>query len=142
MLISITDRAGCASDWSYFDGSCYQVLSGNLTFQLARNSCLSKGADLVKISSEEENTFVKNETRGEAWIGLEQTDSTFYWKDGSGLSFNKWKNGSSGSCVVMEVEGTWRKSSCSLTPGKYICEQGRCSKGENVFMYTSFLRTF
>lgn len=84
----------------------------------------------MKISSEEENTFVKNETGSQAWIGLEQTDNAFYWKDGSGVSFKKWKSGSSGSCVVMEVEGTWRKSDCSITPGKYICEQGKCSWGK------------
>lgn len=83
----------------------------------------------MKISSEEENTFVKNETGSQAWIGLEQTDNAFYWKDGSGMSFNKSISGSSGSCVVMEVNGTWRKSDCSITPGKYICEQGKCSRG-------------
>ena len=82
----------------------------------------------MKISSEEENTFVKNETGSQAWIRIEQTDNAFYWKDGSGVSFKEWKNESSGSCVVMEVDGTWRKSNCSA-PGKYICEQGKWSRG-------------
>lgn len=81
----------------------------------------------MKISSEEENTFLTEKTSDEAWIGLakEQNDS-FYWQDGLGFSFTKWKDGLSRSdaCVVIDVNGTWRDSQCSFTPNKYICEQG------------------
>lgn len=134
----MTDPESCATGWQYFDGSCYKVMSQSLAFQSARNSCLTQGAELVKISSEEENAFVRNSVGGEAWIGLEKAqDGSFYWKDGSALSFTKWKGGLPGSdsCVVMEVNGTWRNSVCSFTPGKYICEQGKY-KRENVAIYT------
>lgn len=82
----------------------------------------------MKISSEEENTFLKDQASDEAWIGLEKAqDDSFYWQDGSGVSFSKWKDGlpAGNACVVMDVNGTWRDSQCSFTPNKYICEQGK-----------------
>lgn len=101
----------------------------NFSSSAAREACLSESADLVKITSEEENSFVNSIAQGEAWIGLEKgQDRVFYWKDGVRNSFNgKWKTGSPGSdpCVVMESGGAWRNILCSLTAPKYVCEQGR-----------------
>ena len=101
-------------------------MSESLKFASARNSCVAQGADLVKISSEEENTFLMEKTSDEAWIGLKKAQKdSFYWQDGSGVGFTKWKKGSSrsNSCVVMDVNGTWQDSLCSSTPNKYVCEQ-------------------
>lgn len=104
-------------------------MSESLAFASARNSCVSQGADLVKISSSEENSFLTEKALDEAWIGLEKAqDNSFYWQDGSGMSFSKWKDGlpASNACVIMDANGTWRDSQCSFTPNKYICEQGKC----------------
>ncbi|KAL9957163.1 hypothetical protein ACROYT_G038767 [Oculina patagonica] len=120
------DPETCAQGWQYFDGSCYKIASESLAFASARNSCVAQGADLVKISSSEENTFVRDEASGETWIGLEKAlDNSFYWTDESRAFFTNWKDGSPGSddCAVMDVNGTWRDSLCSFTPSKYVCEQ-------------------
>lgn len=127
----LTDPETCAQGWQYFDGSCYKIASESLAFASARNSCVAQGADLVKISSSEENTFVRDEASGETWIGLEKAlDNSFYWTDESRAFFTNWKDGSPGSddCAVMDVNGTWRDSLCSFTPSKYVCEQGKCEK--------------
>lgn len=128
VLIEFTDPETCEQGWEYFDGSCYKIASENLTFASARNSCVAQGADLVKISSEEENTFLTEKALDKAWIGLKKAqDDSFYWQDGSAVSYKKWKDGLSRSnpCVVMDVNGTWQDSLCSFTPNKYICEQGK-----------------
>ena len=133
----LTDPETCAQGWQYFDGSCYKVASESDAFVPARSSCLAQGADLVKISSTEENTFVKDEASDEIWIGLEKTqdDDSFYWKDGSEVSYKNWKDGSPGNdtCVVMDVNGKWRDSQCSFTPSKYVCEQGKYGIEKNYF---------
>lgn len=70
-----------------------------------------------------------DKTLDKAWIGLEKAQDDFYWQDGSGLFFKKWKDGFPGShasaCVVMDVNGTWQDSNCSSNSNKYICEQGK-----------------
>ena len=138
-----TDPETCAQAWEYFDGSCYKIASESLAFASARNSCVAQGADLVKISSEEENTFLTEKASDEAWIGLERAQNDpFYWQDGSNVSFKKWKDGLPGSnaCVVLDVNGTWRDSHCSFTPNKYICERGKHQRKINLFCMCFTLR--
>ena len=126
-----TDPDTCATGWEYFDGSCYKVTTQSLTASAARTACVNDNADLVKITSEEENAFVRTLAAGEAWIGLEtpQGGSEFYWKDGVKISYDKWKGGSptptSGVCAVMEASGHWRNDTCSNTAPKYACEKGK-----------------
>ena len=125
----LADPETCAQGWRYFDGSCYRIASESLAFASARNVCVAQGADLVKISSSQENTFIRDEASDETWIGLEKAQGgSFYWKDDSAVSYSNWKDGAPGSdtCVVMGVNGTWRDSPCSFTPSKYVCEQGNC----------------
>jgi len=126
----VADPDTCAAGWEYFDGSCYKVTATNLSASAARDACLSETADLVKITSEEENTFVSTLAAGEVWIGLEKNaqDGLFYWKDGMRKSYSNWRKDSSPGndpCVVMEADGDWRTASCTFTPTKYVCEQGR-----------------
>ena len=134
ILVMITDPQTCPQVWKYFDGSCYKVVSESLAFTAARNSCVTQGADLVKISSSSENTFVGDEASGVAWIGLKKAPDNFYhWTDGLKSSFSNWVAGvRTDDCVVMDTNGTWQSSPCSTTPSKYICEQGEC---ENSVYY-------
>ena len=122
----ITDPYTCATGWEFFDGSCYKVNATSLSADAARDACVNEGADLVKITSEGENSFVNTLAAGEAWIGLKDESGTFYWKDGTQVSYTKWKSPSPGnnSCVVMESNGDWGSVLCASTPPKYVCEQG------------------
>ena len=125
-----TDPDYCPVGWEYFDGSCYKVSPSNLSASAAREACVSETADLVKITSDEENAFVRSLLIGDVWIGLELelSDGLYYWKDGMKVSYEKWNNGSSsGDCVVMESSGNWSKTSCSSNTSRYVCEQGNVS---------------
>ena len=125
-----TDPDSCPVGWEYFDGSCYKVSPSNLSASAAREACVSETADLVKITSEEENAFVRSLLKGDFWIGLKRkpNDELYYWRDGMKVSYEKWNNGSSsGDCVVMESSGNWSKTSCSSYTPRYVCEQGNVS---------------
>ena len=101
--------------------------SANLSASAARNACLVDAADLVKITSMGENSFVHSLILGEAWIGLERDTQggAFHWKDGANVSFSQW-SGSRGSnpCVVMDVNGDWKTLNCFNNAPKYVCEKG------------------
>ena len=106
-----------------------------LYFTETPDSCRKEGGELVKISSEEENNFVKDMANSEkTWIGLrEVADGNFRWTDGSGLSFSKLNyestepNGNT-ECV-MSSYGNWTIKSCSLPYyRKSICEQSKLKK--------------
>ena len=130
LSIIISDPETCAAGWEFFDGSCYKLKTTNLSASAARDACLSETANLVKITSKEENTFVSTLAAGEAWIGLEKNarDGLLYWKDGMRNSYSNWTNGSlprTYPCVVIEADGGWCTVGCTLTSPKYVCEQGR-----------------
>ena len=122
-----TDPDTCRVGWEYFDGSCYKEMPSYLSASTAHEACVNESADLVKITSEEENAFVSILIKGEAWIGLERDpDGQLFWRDGMIVSYEKWKNGSqNGDCVVMEESGAWRKTSCSPNTARYVCEQSK-----------------
>ena len=133
----ITDADVCALNWQYFDGSCYKETSASISAHEARNACQVEDADLVKITSSEENSFVNSLTAGEAWIGLERDDKgVFLWKDGMPVSFSQW-NGSSGSqsCVVIDDNGDWKTANCFNATTKYVCEKGMSNHSFSFFLF-------
>ena len=76
----------CPDGWEKFQGSCYRVTSTGGTFEESRDICLRDDGDLVAITSEAENDFVKDLVRRvagdavtSAWIGVMQ-DGPVSWK--------------------------------------------------------------
>ena len=56
---AITSVGGCPYGWSFRKGGCYRVFGADTPkWSDAREECRKIGADLVKITSEAENTFV------------------------------------------------------------------------------------
>ena len=102
-----------------------------LYFTETPDSCRKEGGELVKISSEEENNFVKDMANSEkTWIGLrEVADGNFRWTDGSGLSFSKLTNPSDSifKCVT-SYYGNWEITDCKSQVHKSICEQSKLKK--------------
>ena len=77
--------------WSYFKkdiegGACYIMKSSQLDWFSARNNCLSMNADLVSITTKEEQDYItKDLARGKyTWLGLTDKDSegSWIWSDG------------------------------------------------------------
>uniref|UniRef100_A0A3Q2PGB0 C-type lectin domain-containing protein n=1 Tax=Fundulus heteroclitus TaxID=8078 RepID=A0A3Q2PGB0_FUNHE len=88
----------CPVFWYNFNGRCYKYVATLMTWADAELYCLSQGANLVSIHSLQEESFVKmlisnfDPAQGITWIGLSdaQRDGTFFWSDGSKLSFTYW----------------------------------------------------
>ena len=90
---------GCPIGWSLFHGSCYKFHSAHaFQWNIARQACRVERADLVKISSPEENQFVYSLARTQAphrkylWLGLLRGSwgEEFYWVDKSPLTYARW----------------------------------------------------
>ena len=88
----------CPSGWTHFKSYCYFVSSAVKSWQAARTYCKSKGGDLVKINSDEENEFVLNlvykhaPSTKQVWIGLKWDAhlSKFVWADNALPKYINW----------------------------------------------------
>ena len=91
----------CPSGWTHFKSYCYFVSSALKSWQAARTYCKSKGGDLVKINSDEENEFVLNlvykhaPSTKQVWIGLKWDAhlSKFEWADNALPKYTNWNPG-------------------------------------------------
>uniref|UniRef100_A0A3Q2T655 C-type lectin domain-containing protein n=1 Tax=Fundulus heteroclitus TaxID=8078 RepID=A0A3Q2T655_FUNHE len=94
-------RGGCPEFWYSFNDRCYKYVATLMTWGDAEQHCVSQGANLVSIHSLQEENFVKrlisnfDPAQKSNWIGLSdaQKDGTFFWSDGSKLSFTYWDAG-------------------------------------------------
>jgi len=104
-----------------------------LTWFQARDFCIEKGGELVKITSERENDFVLALARQRAssvkeiWIGLRRDAGGFYWTDNSFPKYTNWApnepSNDQEQCVHMwtghsdhlpyKASGTWNDLFCS-----------------------------
>ncbi|XP_055007522.1 CD209 antigen-like protein D [Boleophthalmus pectinirostris] len=110
--------------WMYFQGSLYLGSTTEQSWQESRKYCQERGADLIIISSDQEQTFVST-FRGHRWIGLTATQSKprqWRWVDGSQLNTRFWASGEPNNkhnvefCVETNFRGignTWNDLSCS-----------------------------
>ena len=66
----------CLAGWEKFGSSCYFLSTEKKTWQASNEYCHSKGADLVIITSKEEQDFVTSLSGIKSvWIGLNDRDS-------------------------------------------------------------------
>uniref|UniRef100_A0A3B3BP85 C-type lectin domain-containing protein n=1 Tax=Oryzias melastigma TaxID=30732 RepID=A0A3B3BP85_ORYME len=82
----------CPKDWIQFNESCYFFYNSNSpwkTWYESRQFCQSKNSDLVVISSQEEQTFIKStiefyfDTWHGYWIGLRRINNNWIWLSNS-----------------------------------------------------------
>ncbi|XP_071264068.1 C-type lectin domain family 4 member E-like [Salvelinus alpinus] len=81
----------CTEGWQKFGCSCYYNSTVKNTWDYARKDCLSRGADLVIINSEDEQVFLTTFDQW-IWIGLtdRETQGTWKWVDGTPLAKAFW----------------------------------------------------
>ncbi|XP_070294463.1 C-type lectin domain family 4 member E-like, partial [Salvelinus sp. IW2-2015] len=84
----------CPVGWQKFESSWYFLSTETKTWKKSREDCLERGADLVIINSDKEQTFVFN-LHMRAWIGLTDsvTEGTWEWVDGTSLTTGYWGTG-------------------------------------------------
>ncbi|XP_068745168.1 perlucin-like protein isoform X2 [Montipora capricornis] len=128
--------AQCPSGWERFGRYCYLVSGSILTWDQARSYCRTRGGELVKINSAEENEFVLNLVQQrqpslrEVWIYLKWDSSVkqFLWNDHSVPVYTNWApnepNGKANEpCGHIWIghqgsltwaSGSWNDRSCGL----------------------------
>ncbi|KAG7484566.1 hypothetical protein MATL_G00051140 [Megalops atlanticus] len=74
----------CPQGWEQFNSKCYYFSPEWKSWPYSRIDCLTQGADLVTIDSEDEQEFITKHTKeGEYLIGLSdsETEGTWLWVD-------------------------------------------------------------
>ncbi|KAJ7382734.1 hypothetical protein OS493_033019 [Desmophyllum pertusum] len=122
--------------------------------------CREKGADLVKVSSAEENNFLRRSGK-KWWLALRRDaihKNMFKWNDGSMPNFTDWSigepNNANGNeeCANCRYNGKWNDMGCSATV-EVACEKENIDVifatrgvGEHnpgiLFGYHAFTRTY
>ncbi|RMX53475.1 hypothetical protein pdam_00017074 [Pocillopora damicornis] len=132
-------------------GSCYWFSDHSQPQSHAVNTCRVRGADLPKVTSIEENNFLKKS--GYSWWLDLRRDSThksiFRWSDGSLADFTNWKSGdhsdNSKECVEQEDTGEWNTVLCTTNQNiDVILATGTVSKRSAgiVFGFQEFTQTY
>ncbi|KAM9399007.1 receptor-type tyrosine-protein phosphatase H-like isoform 2-T2 [Salvelinus alpinus] len=129
------NKGSCPEGWRRFGCSCYYLSTERKAWNESRQDCLERGADLVIINSEEEQTFINGfESFSLAWIGLTDsvTKGTWKWVDGTPLTTPwYWWSGEPGggtyqNCgeiyYISSGQGVWRDLGCSFSQ-EWICEK-------------------
>ncbi|XP_055766466.1 fibronectin-like [Salvelinus fontinalis] len=129
------NKRSCPEGWRRFGCSCYYLSTEKKSWEKSRQDCLERGADLVIINSEEEQTFINGfKSVSYAWIGLTDsvTKGPWKWVDGTPLTTARyWRIGHPlGSTLhycafihhMSSGHGQWWSFDCSSSE-HWICEK-------------------
>ncbi|XP_072321542.1 secretory phospholipase A2 receptor [Eucyclogobius newberryi] len=110
----------------------YRVLSGNMSWYEAMQSCSESGSELVSVTDPYHQAFLTvlvNRLVAPHWIGLYSRDSgiNYQWSDGSDMVYTHWDSTEdeddflTGDCVYMDENGGWRRADCESTLPGALC---------------------
>ncbi|XP_029622358.1 CD209 antigen-like protein E isoform X2 [Salmo trutta] len=122
-------------NWQKFESSWYFLSTESKTWKESREDCLKRGADLVIINSDKEQTFLFN-LKKRVWIGLTDSvnEGTWKWVDDTPLTTRYWHKpqpdnaGHTGNedCVEIRTDQrpleAWNDMSCD-SKLNWICEK-------------------
>ncbi|CAH3124173.1 unnamed protein product, partial [Porites lobata] len=122
----------CKMGWQEWNQACYKLSRDFLPFFNASSICRQSGAELVSITSLQENEFVHNVSEGEdVFIGLRaaKANDSFVWSDGSTFDYTRWEDGEpNGDCAVdgccvflVEATGRWKDTPCEMWQ-RFVCK--------------------
>ncbi|XP_068202899.1 perlucin-like protein [Palaemon carinicauda] len=128
-----SDYLPCDEGWLKLGSSCYFFSKDNFTWHESREKCIAMNSDLVKVTTDEENNFLRDHLEGYIfWVGLNDIDveDTYVWTDGTPYKMIKswWAPGqpdySHERCINYwaSKDNRWNDSRCSNT-FRYICEK-------------------
>ncbi|XP_048382160.2 CD209 antigen-like protein C [Stegostoma tigrinum] len=127
----------CHKSWAPYQGHCYYFSRTILGWEESRQNCISQGAELLVVQSEDEQEFVSEHNRSRAyWIGIKDNplEATWTWVDGTTLRENLmfWDQNKPDSHFDYELEafrncvylhrGGWSNAVCS-SPQYWICKR-------------------
>uniref|UniRef100_A0AAA9RVQ7 C-type lectin domain family 4 member F n=1 Tax=Bos taurus TaxID=9913 RepID=A0AAA9RVQ7_BOVIN len=123
--------------WKFYSGSLYYFSSAKKTWQEAEQFCVSHGAHLASVTSEEEKTFLIQFTSSVYhWIGLTDHGTEGHWRWTDGTAFDRarsrafwaenqpdnWQHGIGQSEDCVQMQQKWNDISCS-TLCRWICKK-------------------
>ncbi|KAK0406506.1 hypothetical protein QR680_018615 [Steinernema hermaphroditum] len=116
-LRSSAGSPACPSNWSGWNNHCYFFNSIPLAWKDAESFCLTQGAHLTSIQSDEENRFVWNLGKVDsAWIGGSAgfAEYVFTWTDGTQWDAFQWlkMDIGNGACVPIGSNLRWKPTIC------------------------------
>ncbi|XP_064813868.1 CD209 antigen-like protein E [Oncorhynchus masou masou] len=125
----------CLEEWKKLGSSCYYVSTEYKSWEESRQDCRNRGADLVVIKSQEQQTLVNwlCGVKNYVWIGLTDSASegTWKWVDDTPLTKKYWNSkepngGGAENCVYFyswsSDRGAWWDYDCSYKY-RWICEK-------------------
>ncbi|XP_055767882.1 CD209 antigen-like protein C, partial [Salvelinus fontinalis] len=125
----------CPQGWKKLGSSCYYVSTELKSWEESRQDCRDRGADLVVIKSQEQQTFVNwlCGVKKYVWIGLTDsvTEGTWKWVDVTRLTTKYWNSGEPNggraeNCAYFyswsSDTGEWWDYDCSYKY-RWICEK-------------------
>eukprot|EP00794_Sanderia_malayensis_P016656 gene16656-18346_t len=136
----IISAARCPVSWKLFENTpdgpaCYVVKNNYFSWYGARDDCLANSADLLSITSQDEQEFVTTELLNGKFMWLGYTDKDYEghwaWSDNSTRpSFTNWDGGDPNDggwlrnedCALMKPDGKWNDYPCN-DRFKYICKR-------------------
>ncbi|TFJ96026.1 C-type lectin domain family 4 member F [Platysternon megacephalum] len=127
--------------WRFYGGNLYYFSQERKWWDAAEQFCVSQDSHLTSVSSQAEQEFLSNETKGEDhWIGLTDlgTEGSWRWADGTeyraDASRGFWahnqpdnwdqETGGREDCVHIHPinRNLWNDANCTL-PFRWICKQ-------------------
>lgn len=121
----------CETGWTIFQDHCYLINNDALfTWSSAKSYCTSLNADLLSVSTAEEQTFINehaqaDDPNGRLWIGLNDlnVEGNFEWSDGTDVGYTQWEPlqpNDSGDCVIFRIfANDWNDIPCNTPLGAY-----------------------
>ncbi|XP_045202188.2 lactose-binding lectin l-2-like [Mercenaria mercenaria] len=128
---------GCEEGWKLYKHTCYLFSVTWRSWESSKLYCESLGASLVKVESDDEHQFIRNQIQNGGqelfWIGARynETAGEHRWADGTEMTFNGWGAGRPGTikgCVDYVWNTGWLWNShwdCTNTDGPCVCETGQ-----------------
>ncbi|XP_050697639.1 C-type mannose receptor 2-like [Eriocheir sinensis] len=112
----------CEEGWTLYKSSCYYFnVERKGTWDESRSYCADFKSDLVKITSAEEEHFIRERMDGSVWIGLNdiKEEGRFEWTDGSRPTYTGWSpnepndSGGAEDCTTLRKSEGWNDIICS-----------------------------
>ncbi|XP_052028832.1 C-type lectin domain family 4 member F [Apodemus sylvaticus] len=124
-------------NWKYFNGNFYYFSHGKKSWHEAEKNCVSQGAHLASVTSQEEKAFLVQTTSAvHHWIGLtdQGTEGTWRWVDGTPFNYGQskgfweknqpdnWRhrNGEREDCV--HIREQWNDMACGSSY-PWVCKK-------------------
>ncbi|XP_026087228.1 CD209 antigen-like protein E [Carassius auratus] len=76
---STAEFLNCDVSWTAYNGKLYFFSSNYMDWSRSRAFCVSKGADLVTITSQTEQEFLASKIKAWYWIGLSDLETEGHW---------------------------------------------------------------